>query len=70
MTHGELFILAIILIGVGASVLRHHMRLRESHPPEDPQYASRLQALEQRVQTLERIVTDRNYDLKSQFDRL
>ncbi len=30
----------------------------------------RLEKLEERVAVLERIITDRNYDLKEEFDRL
>ncbi len=70
MNHGELFILAIILIGVGGAVLRQHLRLKASRPPDDPRQTARIEALERRVQTLERIVTDRDYDLKREFDKL
>ncbi len=34
------------------------------------QYASKVQALEDRVQVLERIVTDRGYDVATQIDAL
>ncbi|HEX7340865.1 MAG TPA: hypothetical protein VF269_01175 [Rhodanobacteraceae bacterium] len=70
MYSGQIFVLLIIIICVGAGTLRHYMRLRERQPREDPHYQSRIQALEERVKTLERIVTDKNYDLKREFDRL
>ena len=34
------------------------------------QYASKMQALEDRVQVLERIVTDRGYDIATQIEAL
>ena len=70
MEHGQLFVLFIILAALAAGVLKHYMRLRESQPRENPHYQTRIDSLERRVQTLERIVTDNGYDLKREFDKL
>ncbi len=70
MGDGQLFVLAIVIVVVAAGIIKHYMRLQENRPREDPQYQSRIDALEHRVQTLERIVTDKGYDLKREFDKL
>ncbi|HEX7340870.1 MAG TPA: hypothetical protein VF269_01200 [Rhodanobacteraceae bacterium] len=70
MNSGEIFVLCIILIVFGSGMFRHYLRAQARKPGEDPHYESRISALEQRVQTLERIVTDKNYDLKREFDKL
>lgn len=70
MNGGEVFVLGIIIIASAAGIIRHYLRMQENRPREDPAYQSRLNALEHRVQTLERIVTDRGYDLKREFERL
>ena len=70
MGSGELFILCIIVLALGAGIIKHYMRMKESRPSEDPRHQARIDALEHRVQTLERIVTDKGYDLKREFDKL
>jgi hypothetical protein len=67
---GPFFILSIIIVVLGARILRDHMRFKHLQPREDPQYRARMDTLEQRVRTLERIVTDKGYDLKREFDKL
>ncbi|MGC1269615.1 MAG: hypothetical protein WA842_03350 [Croceibacterium sp.] len=42
----------------------------ESSAERAAQYASKVQALEDRVQVLERIVTDRGYDVATQIEAL
>lgn len=42
----------------------------ESSAEKAAQYASRVQQLEDRVQVLERIVTDRGYDIATQIEAL
>ncbi len=70
MSSGQIFVLCLIFIVFGMSIFRQRMRMREKHPREDPEYQSRITALEERVKTLERIVTDKGYDLKREFDKL
>lgn len=70
MDHGEFFILSIIIVVFGARIFRDHLRLKQIQPRENPQYQARIDALDQRVKTLERIVTDEGYDLKREFDKL
>ena len=70
MDHGQFFILSIIIVVFGARIIRDHLRFKHIQPREDPQYQARMDTLEQRVRTLERIVTDKGYDLKREFDKL
>ncbi len=70
MDSGQIFVLSIIIIALGARVLRDHLRHKQIQPRENPQYQARIDTLEQRVRTLELIVTDKGYDLKREFDKL
>jgi cell division protein FtsB len=70
MEHGQLFVLLIIVIVFGARIFRDHLRFKQIQPRENPQYQARIDTLEQRVRTLERIVTDKGYDLKREFEKL
>jgi hypothetical protein len=70
MDDSYLFVLSIIIIVFGARIFRDHVRHKQIQPREDPQYQSRIDALDQRVRTLERIVTDKGYDLKREFEKL
>jgi hypothetical protein len=67
---GPFFILCIVVVVLGARILRDHLRIKHEQPREDPRYLARMDTLEQRVRTLERIVTDKGYDLKREFDKL
>lgn len=70
MSSGQIFVLCIIILVSGVGLARRYLRTQERQPREDPDQQNRLAALEHRVQTLERIVTDRGYDLKREFEKL
>ena len=70
MEHSQLFVLSIIVIVFGARIVRDHLRFKQIRPRKDPQYQDRMDKLEQRVKTLELIVTDKGYDLKREFEKL
>ena len=70
MGNGQFFVLSIIIVIFGARIIRDHLRMKQIRPRENPQYQARIDALEQRMRTLERIVTDKGYDLKQEFDKL
>lgn len=70
MDNGQFFILCVIIVIFGARIFRDHLRMKHTQPQENPQYQARIDGLEQRVKTLERIVTDKGYDLKREFDKL
>ncbi|HWU77671.1 MAG TPA: hypothetical protein VN043_14295 [Rhodanobacter sp.] len=70
MEHGQFFILSIIIVVLGTRIIRDHLRFKQVQPRENPQYEARMNTLEQRVRTLESIVTDKGYDLKREFEKL
>ena len=70
MEDSYLFVLGIIIIVFVARIVRDHLRVKQTQPQENPHYQQRIDALDQRVKTLERIVTDEGYDLKRKFDHL
>lgn len=70
MGSGQIFVLIIIIAALAAGIVKHYLRIKEGQPRENPDYQKRIDTLERRVQTLERIVTDKGYDLKREFDRL
>ena len=66
--------LAIVLIVTIGSVLKSRQRGeradrgdRRAAPGPDAKTAERIQTLEERVAVLERIVTDRGYELRQKF---
>ena len=63
-------VMFIIFIVFATGALKHYISARHNTPKIDDETKdrlARLDALEERVQVLEKIVTDRNYDLKQQF---
>ncbi len=63
-------VMFIIFIVFATGALKHYLSLRHKTPMVDDdtrERLARLEQLEERVQVLERIVTDRNYDLKQQI---
>ena len=67
------FIVAIVAIvgGLGYSAFEQKEKTRRAQfASAQGGDAERLQALEERVRTLERIVTDRGFELEEEFRRL
>ena len=67
------FVLILVAIIMVASLIKHRDRQRvaagKASPELDAQLG-RLDDLEHRIQVLEKIVTDRNFDLRRQFEDL
>ena len=71
-------VVLIVLIGTIGSMYKYHARSRHRLTDLEEQLRNlgvsdqlaRIDALEERVKTLERIVTDSKEDLKRQFDYL
>jgi len=69
-------IVLIVVASMAAGAWRHHVKARGSNPGKDglDELNRRIDELEKdlrdRVETLERIVTDDKDDLKRQFDHL
>ncbi len=66
-----LMVLGIIWISSRSKLEKKRLELTaEASSEKAAQYASRVQQLEDRVQVLERIVTDRGYDVATQIEAL
>ena len=67
------FVVCIVAIACTASVLREYFKTRatrvESGADADETLAQ-MEALEERVRVLERIVTEKNFDLRREIDKL
>jgi hypothetical protein len=65
-------VLGIVLITSIAGVINNHLKAKRSgtriHDLDER--LNKLEVLEQRVQALEAIVTDRSFDLRSKIDEL
>lgn len=77
MDHGTLALLiplAPFLLGALAIWTKHNRKIEEiranATAEKAAQYAAHSQALEDRVRVLERIVTDKGYDVAAQIDAL
>jgi hypothetical protein len=68
------FVIVVIALSFGYKLLAAWMRSREQSRSSDESanagLVQRLQQLEERVQVLERIVTDERFELKQQFKDL
>jgi len=67
------FVVCIVAIVMTAETIqklykvRHEKRAKDAEPNESQEY---LDALEERIKVLERIVTENKYDLRREIDRL
>ncbi len=70
------FVILILMIVFGSKMFSDHMKYkhmekrRKKTDKDVEAEKNRLDELEERIKVLERIVTDKNYDLKSQIDDL
>lgn len=67
------FVLTIIAIGCATAVAREWIKARQARDEESDDLdnaAAQIDALEERIRVLERIVTEKKYDLKKEIERL
>ena len=67
------FVVCIVAIACTASTVQHYMKLRAGKQDDSSELQETLLQLEQiekRMQVLERIVTERNFDLKQEINKL
>lgn len=64
------FILAIIALGIIGDVVKKNMSSKDKTVSLDDESRARFEDLEQRIITLERIVTDQKTQLKQTIDSL
>ncbi len=63
----------IVALAILGGVIKHYLDSRgdmETSSKEQQRLLSRIDEMEERIQVLERIVTDENYELKRQFRNL
>ncbi len=66
-------IVAIVAIVMCAEVCKHFAKARGARRTSDDeveQMLAKIELLEDRIRVLERIVTEKNYDLKQEINRL
>lgn len=67
------FVLSIIAIVMCANVIQTYLKQRRKRPEVDTEIEetlAKIDVLEERIQVLERIVTEHRFDLKKEIDQL
>jgi len=64
------FVVGIVAIVFGAGLVRHYITLKHQQGGMSDDDAKRFRDLEDRVRTLEKIVTDQGYEVRRAFDEL
>ncbi|MFQ5549120.1 MAG: hypothetical protein ACE5FV_12565 [Woeseia sp.] len=67
------FVLSIIAIVMCANVIQTYLKQRRKKPEVDTEIEetlAKIDVLEERIQVLERIVTEHRFDLKKEIDQL
>ena len=67
------FILMVVAIGCATGIITEYLRTKRHREEKDGDVSetiAQLDALEERIRVLERIVTESKYDLKKEIDRL
>ncbi len=73
MSNTYSFVLCIIAIVMGAGVIKAYLKNRRQEPVADPELEetlAKIEVLEERIQVLERIITENRFDLKKEIDQL
>ena len=67
------FVVMIVLIACTTSVIMEYLKTKHKKKDSDAEAAdtaAQLDALEERIRVLERIVTENKFDLKREIDKL
>jgi hypothetical protein len=67
------FVLAIVAIVIGAQTVQRIYKIRSEktdNPAELDDAHAKIDALEERIRVLERIITENKYDLRREIDKL
>ncbi len=73
MSNSYSFVLCIIAIVMVASVIKAYLKNRHQKLEVDPELEetlAKIEVLEERIQVLERIITENRFDLKKEIDQL
>ena len=67
------FVVCIVAIACTAGVAREYLRGRRKKADDngdEAEYIAQIEALEERIRVLERIVTENKFDLRQEIDKL
>ena len=73
MSSSHVFVLLIIIIVFSFGLIKAWMANRNENPvqnEEADEMLAKIDALEERIRVLERIITENRFDLKEEIDRL
>jgi membrane protein implicated in regulation of membrane protease activity len=73
MNGSLVFVLLLVSVVMCASVAREYVKHRRKEPESNEELEDtlgKIDALEERIQVLERIITENRFDLKSEIDSL
>jgi membrane protein implicated in regulation of membrane protease activity len=73
MNGSLIFVLLLVSVVMCASVMREYLKQRQREPglnEELEDTLSKIAQLEERIQVLERIITEKRFDLKGEIDSL
>lgn len=73
MNSSLVFVLLIIAMVMGANIIQTYLKQRKKEPEvnqELEETLARIDLLEERIQVLERIITENRFDLKTEIDSL
>lgn len=73
MSSSYTFVLAIVVVVMCAQLAKTYLKQRARRPEpneELEQTLAKIEELEERIKVLERIVTEKRYNLKSEIDSL
>ena len=73
MNSNLFFIVMIVAIVMCANVCQTYLKQRKKKPDDDAELEeslAKIDVLEERIQVLERIITENRFDLKKEIDQL
>jgi len=73
MSNTFVFVTTIVAIVMCANIVQTWLKLRKRAPEKDPELEdtlSKIDMLEERIQVLERIITENRFELRNEIDSL
>ena len=73
MNSSLVFVLLLISIVMCANIVQTYLKQRKQEPADNEEMEetlTKIELLEERIQVLERIITEKKFDLKSEIDSL
>ena len=67
------YVVCIVAVVMTADTIQKYLKMKSKERENDPELEStfaHIEALEERIRVLERIVTENKFDLRSEIDRL